>query len=82
MTADLALSFLYLLVLLLQYSWNFYSSESVELSQISTSDRTHVSRALPHAPFPFFLCCSVNSDRSRHPPRLCCKALRFGSCAP
>jgi hypothetical protein len=24
----------------------------------------------------------LNPDRSRHPPRLCCKALRFGSCAP
>ena len=33
----------------------------------------------------WFVFCSVlflNSDRSRHPPRLCCKALRFGSCTP
>jgi hypothetical protein len=31
---------------------------------------------------PLFCVLFLNSDRSRHPPRPCCKALRFGSCAP
>ena len=38
------------------------------------------SRTLQRSPGPPVL--FLNSDRSRHPPRPCCKALRFGSCTP
>ena len=42
---------------------------------VVAASHTTGSDACPSATVLF---CSFSSDRSRHPPRLCCKALRFG----